>query len=402
MKTADSKVFATVGAAALSVALIVGIDVFTNSVDTQAFTSDFLYYMAMARDGFHTAGASPFAYRYVTPMIVHELSSLLGVSIYAGFRSIAYVGAFCQLFGVFLFTNWFTHSIKGAYVALVVTASSLFNVKFLFFDVYRPDHLAYALILLQTYLAFRRKFVPLLLVTMVASQIREFNIIPLIAYLVSFLRDSNRSTVFKQVAFSVLGLAAAVGLPRLLIPVAENFQFADLSIDGLLRVLIAPLVLSRDANFVYTLIAYLLPVLMVAGLTEIRSVLAALAVEVRYFLFIYSGLVLAFCFLGGTDFSRFVTYFFMPQALMLGFLVPRRPRLDVAVMLVCTFLFNRIWLPFPSGPGESYVDLYGGYSTRFNLASILRALECIAFIVLGVGLRRLHRSGGPQAKLAIQ
>ena len=391
---------AIIGAAALSVALIVGLELLTNSVDIHSFRADFLYYIAMAQDGFRTAGASPFAYRYVTPMIVHELYIGFGIPIEYGFRALAYIGAFLQLFGIFLFTYWFSRSIRGAYVALIVTACSLFNVKFLFFDVYRPDHLAYVLILLQTYLAFKHRFTLLLIVTLIALQIREFNIIPLVAYLVAGPWKTKRSTAIKQTAISALCLVVAIGLPRLLIPVAENYQFADLSIDGLLRVLLAPLVLSRDANFFYTLAAYLLPLLMIARWADLRSVWESLPAEVRSFLITYSVLVVAFSFVGGTDFYRFTTYLFMPQAILLGLLVPRCRMMEVAGMLVCTILFNRIWLPFPGGPGRSYLDLYGGYSTRFDRVSVERALECAGFLLVGLGLRRFHRTDGPRPELA--
>lgn len=399
MRRLNTPAITTAGAAVLAIALVAGIARLTNSVETNVVTWDFRYYIAMARDGFLTPGASPFAYRYVTPLIVHALISLPGITIEQGFRIIAFLGAFLQLFGVFLFTRWFSSSIKGAYVAMVVTAFSLFNVKFLFFDVYRPDHLAYALILLQTYLAFKRKFLPLLVVTLIASQVREFNIIPLIAYLAAFLRDKDRATVLREVSLSAVGLILAIGLPRVLIPVAENFQFADLSRDGILRVLIAPLVLSRDANYLYTLIAYLLPILMLAPLTEIKAVFQSLSAEVRYYLVTYTGVVLLFSFLGGTDFFRFATFLFLPQAILLGFLVPRSQILALAVMLLGVLVFNRIWVQFPqASQGGVYMDLYGGYATRFNGASVMRLLECLGFIAVGVLVRRFpHAAGlGPQ------
>ncbi len=397
MKHLNRDTIAVLIAAMLSIGLIAGISVMTNSVDPYAFMSDIRYYIDMAEHGFSTVGASPFAYRYVTTLIVHGLVGLLGVSIEGGFRIVAYIGAFLQLVGVFLFTRWFTRSTKGAYVALLVTAFSLFNVKYLFFDVYRPDHLAYALILLQTYLAFKRKFVPLLLVTLVASQIREFNLIPLIAYLFAFWRDRERSIVLREAAVSVIGILLAIGLPRILIPVAENYQFADFSLVGLLRVLLAPLVLVRDVNFLYTVVAYLLPVLLLARLGDMKAVLQALSLEVRYFLAAYVGLVLAFSFVGGTDFFRFATFLFMPQAILLGLLVPRARVAEIVFMILVVFVFNRIWLPFPS---RSYIDLYGGYSTRFDTTSIMRLLECAGLLLLGLLVKRVYHPTGLGSRLA--
>jgi hypothetical protein len=382
-------------AAVLSVGLIVAIGALTNSLDIQNFSWDFRYYIAMAQDGFKAPLASPFAYRYLTPLFVYGITHTFGISIEDGFRSIAYLGAFLQLIGVFLFTNWFTRSIKGAYTALVITAFSLFNVKFLLFDIYRPDHLAYVLMLLQSYFAFERRFLPLLVTTLIGLQIREFNLIPLVVYLLTFARGKDRTTFIREAALSAVGLAAAILLPRLLIPVGENLQFADLSRDGILRVLLAPLVLTRDLNFLFSIVAYLLPTLIIAGLKETRAVMQSWPADTRSYFFIYTGLVLMFSFLGGTDFYRFSTYLFLPQAAVLGSLAPRVPNPVVVITGVATFIFNRIWLPFPASDAGAYLDFYGAFGTRLNASSLMRMLECLALIAAGFQLRRLLPIIGP-------
>ena len=156
----------------LSTGIVLGLELLTNAIDTKKYAWDFLYYIAMARDGFKAQPlASPFAYRYLTPLIVNGITRISGLSIENGFYVIAYLGAIAQLAGIFFFTNWLTRSRKGAYLAMAVTALSLYNVKFLLFDIYRPDHLAYALILVQTYFAFEKKFLLLLITTIIASQI---------------------------------------------------------------------------------------------------------------------------------------------------------------------------------------------------------------------------------------
>jgi hypothetical protein len=403
MRSAKADALPAIAGALLSLVLVIGISAATNTVDINAFTSDFNYYIAMAQYGFAKPGASPFAYRYLTTLIVHGLAGSLGISIGAGFRTVAYAGAFLQLFGVFLFSRWFTRSLQGAYVALLVTAFSLYNVKFLFFDVFRPDHLSYALILLQTYLAFKRKFVPLLVVTLIASQIREFNLLPLVAYLVAFLPQENRSAALWKAGVSIAGILLAVGLPRLLIPVTESYQFVDLSRDGLLRGLIAPLVWSRDVNFLYCIVAYLLPVLMLVRLDDIRAGLRTISREVKTFLLVYVVLVLILSFFGGTDFYRFDTFLFLPQAMILGLLAPRYRLLPLVLMVVAVFVFNRIWLPFPVGEvnGRIFVDMYGGYATRFNIWSVLRILECAGLILVGLLARRLYHPTGVGQSLAV-
>ena len=392
-------------AALLSIVLIVGLDLLTNSLDTQKFSWDFRYYVSMAATGFQAPLASPFAYRYVTPALVYAVMHGLGLELETGFRIVAYVGAFLQLVGVFAFTSWMTRSTRGAFVALAATALSLFNVKFLLFDVYRPDHLAYALILLQTYLAFKRKFTPLLICTLIASQVREFNVIPLIAYLFATWRGLRASTdggrpprVFIiQATVSSIGLAAALVLPRMLIPVTEDFQFATITPDGILRVLIAPLVLARDVNFVYALVAYLLPVLLLASFEDIRSIWVSLEGWARSFLAAYVGLVILFSFLGGSDFQRFTSYLFLPQSIALGLVVSRRQFWQIGIMLLAVFIFNRIWLPFPMSDIGAYLDFYGGWAQRLDSASVLRLLECLGFVALGILIRRVQRFSGSPA-----
>ena len=391
MKDGHNKARQILWAAILTALLIAALDALTNSIDIQNFSWDFRYYIGMARDGFHARPlASPFAYRYLPSLLVYGLTHTLGLSIENGFRVIAYAGASLQLMGVFLFTNRLTRSGKGAYVALIVTAFSLFNVKFLLFDVYRPDPLAYGLILLQTYFAFEGRFLPLFLTTLVALQVREFNLVPLIAYHFTFAPGRDRRTFLKEIVLSALGLTLAIGLPRLLIPVNENYQFADLSADGILRALLAPLVLTRDLVFLYSVAAYALPILMLVNLRNAKSILGSLSAQAKSFLIVYTVLVLCLSFLGGTDFYRFSTYLFLPQAVLLGFLSQTSSNLELAVMGIAVFIFNRIWLPFPTSDVGAYLDFYGAYATRFNAAAVFRMIECAVFILIGILIQRLH------------
>ena len=376
-------------AALLSIGLILSLDALTNSINIEKFAWDFRYYIAMAQDGFKAHPlASPFAYRYAIPLLVNAIHHWLGFSIETGFRGLAYLGAFLQLMGVFTFTAWFARSRKAAFIALLVTGFSLFHVKFLLFDIYRPDHLTYAFILLGTYFAFQRKFIPLLIVTLIASQTREFAIIPLIAHLFSFARTEKRRSFLSQSWVSVLTLILALGLPRLLIPVTEDFQFVSLTPDGLLRGLLAPLIFTRDINFVYTLIAYLLPILMIASVPQIKSAYLSLSDEIRKFLLVYTVIVLFFSFLGGTDFPRFATYLFAPQIILLGVLIDKTNNILIVIMLIAVFIFNLLWLPVPLASVEAYRDFYGGYDVRLSASTLWRIVELASFILLGWFVRK--------------
>ncbi|MFN2119977.1 MAG: hypothetical protein ACK2T0_06265, partial [Anaerolineales bacterium] len=79
-----------------------------------------------------------------------------------------------------------------------------------------------------------------------------------------------------------------------------------------------------------------------------------------------------------------------------GRLHPGVRLLPVAVMLAGVFIFNRLWLPFPMSDLGSYLDFYGGSGTRFDWASVLRIVELLAFIGVGILARRASRSAGPR------
>ena len=54
--------------------LVAALDRLTNSIDTARFSWDFRYYIDMARRGLVPPLASPFAYRYLTPLLVRVIS----------------------------------------------------------------------------------------------------------------------------------------------------------------------------------------------------------------------------------------------------------------------------------------------------------------------------------------
>ncbi len=391
-----------VGAVAAAAMLVVLLDRLTNSIDTTRFSWDFRYYIDMARRGLVPPLASPFAYRYLTPLLVRVISLGGSITVEAAFGLVARAAAATQLVGVFLLARWYSRSMRGAWLAMLVTALSLFHVKFLLFDTFRPDHLAYPLILLQVYLAMTGRFWPLWAVTLIGCQVREFNAIPLVAYVVANLlvprqpgQRARPTEALQQALISLVGLAVALLLPRLLIPIAEDFQFANFTRDGLLRALLAPLIPARDANYIFSLVAYLLPVLMLAGLGQLRDFRARAGHWNRMFLGAYSVMVLIFSFLGGTDFYRFSTYLLPVMALAVAALADRCRLSHILVVLAAVCVFNRIWLPFPSTDLDHYLDFYGASGTRFNPTSALRVGELVSLLALGFILRTIWppRSG---------
>ena len=168
------------------IVLVSLMDAITNSLDIEKFSWDFQFYISLSERGFDARPMlSPFAYRYPTPFIAAGLCSIFGVPTESGFRMVAYMGAILQLCGVFLLVRCFIKSKGGAYLAMFVTALSFFNIKFLVFDVYRPDHFAYAFLLLGFYLFVKRRYYLLLITTAAGVQFREFVLVPMLAYLVT-------------------------------------------------------------------------------------------------------------------------------------------------------------------------------------------------------------------------
>jgi hypothetical protein len=384
---------------AVAALLVAVIGALTNRIDTSAFSWDFRYYINVAERGFSVPSASPFAYRYLTPFLARAIAVALDLQTAGGFGALAYGAAVVQLVSIYAFALWYGRSGRGAWFAMLVAAFSLFQVKFLLFDPYRPDHLAYPLILLQTYLALTGRFGPLLISTMIGCQIREFNAIPLVAYLYSGLRmadaapSESRRRQTSETIIGIAGLAVALLVPRMLIPVAEDFQFVSLTRDGITRAVLAPFVLARDLNFAYTILAYGLPLLMLASPREWFGQWLGLRAQDRRYLGAYTVLVLIFSFLGGTDFFRFATYLLVPQSILLAGLAARATWLHLGLIVAAVFAFNRIWLQVPTHDQDAYLDFYTGYGTRFNSASLMRIAECAALVAVGYLMRRLPQQG---------
>lgn len=368
----------------VSALLILALDALTNSIDTTREEWDFLYYIAMARDGFDAEPlASPFAYRFFTPGLVNLLSQT-GLSIESGFRLIACLGAFSQLTGIFLFVRWLTQSARGAWIALFATAFSLFNVKFLLFDPFRPDHLAYGLILLQTCCAFKRKFIPLLTLTILGATIREFNLIPMFAYLFMLAREKEeKDTFIRQGAVSALFILPAVLLPRLLIPVTEDYQLVGLAPEKLINAIILPFIPSFTVNFIFSVAAYFLPLFLLASIKDIKAALQNLAREKRNYLIAYTALTLLLSFFGGTDYNRFASFLFLPQIVLIGWLAPQISNQRIALAFPSLLIFNRLWMHIPDWDRETYRDFFGGFALQLNVHTLYRILELTGFILIG-------------------
>ena len=141
-----------------SLSLVLLVDVLTNGV-TEKYLFDSNFYLGIAEQGFETELlVAPFIYRYATPLLARTLHEFTGLSIYKTFKLITYIGLVSQLFGIYLIVHFLTSSRKSAYAGMLVVAFSMYNLKYLLFDVYRADTLAYGIILLCTWFVLKKKF----------------------------------------------------------------------------------------------------------------------------------------------------------------------------------------------------------------------------------------------------
>jgi len=390
----------------ISVLCAVVIDLFTNPPEFKQMPWDTRYYYLLAERGLNSHDLiAPYVYRYLNPLLAHSLAGLFNISTYMALKAIAYLGAISQLFTIYLLMRYLGFRLRASLVAMLVTAFSMYNLKFLMFDVYRPDHLAYALMSLAVLALLSRHTVWCLVLSAIGLQTREYLVIPplilAVFSLVEVWRDRAQKWPLLRLVMVILVTGLAAVLPRLLIPVTESTQFVDPSNNpaSIMNLIDMPLDLKRDFNLLFTIAAYFLPLLLLARRDRIKSVWTRLSKPIpgmRSFLLIYTGLVFILTLYGGHDLGRYFTYAFIPQVILIDYLLDEHIRIEeIIYMFAVVIIFNRLWLPIPIWDFEKYLDFYGGYADRVNQVSLLRVVELLAYIlgalVLRAALRRRHR-----------
>lgn len=385
-----------------SFSLVFLVDALTNGV-TEKYLFDSNFYLGLAERGFERdLFVAPFIYRYATPLLVRTLHQFTGLSIYKSFKLLTYVGLTGQLFGIYLVVHYLTRSRKSAYVGMLVVAFSMYNMKYLLFDVYRADTLAYALILLCTWFALKGHFVPLILVTAIGLQVREFVAVPLLACLAAQLRQDGFRKSLRYIIISLLVLFIAAGLPRLFIPLVGNEQDVKYSLEGIQHLLYLLSLWKRDINLVYVCFAYFLPFFIFYRTSKQKTIKKLLSAEHWSYFLSYMGVVLLLIIVGGTDMERFASYFFLPMAVFVGLLVIDQPLISIAVAVILQFIFNRIWLPFPIWDYDLFASFYGGWSNIINPTTLWRYVEVGSYAVIGnVVIHFLDKSNENSHKPAI-
>ncbi|MBN1680591.1 MAG: hypothetical protein JW966_09885 [Anaerolineae bacterium] len=371
--------------------IVLALDQVTNELDTARYYWDFALYYDMAEEGLiDNELIAPFAYRFVTPMLARGLTDLFGfdtailvsgsaegahfvATTFDGFRMIAIMGAVAQLVTAFWLAEVFGARFWGALVAAGAVALSLYNVRFLLFDVSRPDHLAYPLMTIAVVALLRRNWAVCLIVSGFGLQVREFLIIPPLIMLAglawTFIRTRSREAlVWALIMVAVTG--ACVIVPRVLLHVEISGQFVDPinKPETLSNLINAPRTKDRDINIAFNAFSYGLPIWLL--LTPVRFLHAWTALRDRWlFLVLYGTLVFVLTMYGGTDIWRFISYLSVPMVMVLAVLLrntdaPVHP-LEIVYMLAAVAVYNRLFEMIPNLHGP-YLDFYGGYDTRVN------------------------------------
>lgn len=392
---------------AVCAALVMALGQITNTLDTARYYWDFALYYDMAEHGL--AGndnlIAPFAYRFATPLLAGGIARILPVdhtlavsasseggvfytSTYPGFVVIAYSAAIAQLVGVWALARYFGARGWRAMVPVLAIALSLYNVRFLLFDVARPDHLAYPLMVVAMLAVFERRIALALVVSCAGLFVREFLAIPPAILTVMLLWDywqTRRPSRLAWAGLTVLMTAACILLPRLLIPIRISGQYLDplnQSRDDLLTTLVqTPLSRRRWFNLLFNLASYTLPLWLLLTPGRLRAMWRGLAGH-RATLGLYSALVLGLTLYGGTDTWRFVTFLFVPLVIALAVVLRGEvPWVEVVYMLGAVAFYNKLHLEIPNEIG-AYLDFYAGYDIRVNEATVARVTQMIA---LGAG-----------------
>ncbi len=206
------------------------LDLMTPAFDARTYRWDSAIYLDMAERGVrgNEGLVAPFAYRFVTPLLARRLARWLPLSIDDGFRIVTYTGIVAELVFVFALARLVAASTRAAFVVMAVAGLSLFNVRFLLFDPYRPDALAFPLALASICLVLSGRPGPAALLAAGGLLVREFLLAPLGAALDALVR--RRGPVRQRlgsVALPVALAVVAVALPRVLIPVRQNVAVTD-------------------------------------------------------------------------------------------------------------------------------------------------------------------------------
>jgi len=372
--------------------VVIAIDYFTNNLEVSYMPWDIKYYYLLAERGLEGEKIAPYIYRYATPFLAHTISIFYHLPTYQAYTVIAYLGAISQLFFLYLLLRTLGFSYKSSFFSCLFIAFCQYNVKYLLFDVSRPDHLAYFWVIITSWAYFSGHLFWCGFLSILGLQFREHIAITPFIMMVEQLKiwwktRQPISSLLRGV-FLLGCILIGVAIPRIFIHTTDSTQFVDLQHPATLYNLIAlPLDIKRDLNFFYVIVAYLLPILLLATPKRIKIAWQRLKLW-HHFLILYSIITCLLTLYGGHDFMRYITFLFLPQAILLSSLFEQRiPWQEFCITLLAMLIFNRIFWLIPIENFDQYVDFYGGYDNRVNLSSFIKWLE-IFVSIMSIGVLR--------------
>jgi hypothetical protein len=382
-------------ASALAILMVVIVDCFTNSIDVNMYQWDMIYYIDMANNGIigNPKLLAPFAYRFVLPVSLGMISRFFTIPLESVFVGAAYIGSISQLILVFALSRHFNLKLLHSLGIMTAIAFSLDHVKYLLFDVYHSDQFAFPLICISILAFIKGKKAIAFWVAALGLFIREFLILPLIVLFVEeirlFLATKSKRTIMNLV-MGIVCVSLIIMVPRLLIHVSDSWQYVDpIAKPETLANLRAPLSINRDINFVFWLVSYSLPFILMATPERLKAAWKALKNHHRLIL-AYTLSVFVLAMYGGTDLDRFLTYLFIPLIFLMSATMKQGVALvEIIFMLTAVAVFNKTFLILPYWDIETALDFWAGFNDRVNLATMIRSGHLLLWVCGSILVRSL-------------
>ncbi|MFC1960129.1 hypothetical protein ACFLYO_05425 [Chloroflexota bacterium] len=377
------------------------IDLLTNQVGR---LTDPAFYVDMAENGFEGRNVAPYIHRWIMPFLARFMHDAFGISLYDGFKIPAVIGTISQLWLVYALVRYLGGKMRTAYLIMTVTAFSMYHVKFLMHDVYRPDNLAYALLISGTWAILAKKRGVALLVVCAGVLLREFLLILAgllllqavwdvvqAGWAVAQTRSSWRGLLLNVLWVGVIlaAVAAVVLIPRKLVPASHDISLLRMDSLGAFRASLVWVLreqANRVPNMIFIIVVYLLPTLLLVTGRRLQRAWPMLKPYAAFLIWYTLGFLFLYVY-GGGDFGRFGTYLLIPQIIILTALLETTaiPALEIIYMLGATAAFNHIFVPLPSEPVILNDDFFGGSHDMTFTPPMLRRWRDF-FLVLAGGV----------------
>ncbi len=377
-----------------AIILVGGIDLLTNPIDIMAegySKSDLQFYIDMSRHGIlnNPNTVSPFAYRFVTPLLARYISDALSVDLQMSYAMIAYVGITANLILVYILAKRFNDNWLDRMFVVTIVAFTMYTLKFLMFNPYSDDTLGYPLLMLAVLFYLSKRYVLVLAVCYTGLFVREFLAIPVVLVSLDFLRDylktRNMSDIIRA-AFPILILGALIIASRLLIPVHKSYQFIDPFVKnpGTSKNLMAFLFWRRDINILLAFVGNYMPVFLLWALTGSRGQLKKVLTDNSYWVVPLFGLDMLLTLYGGTNVGIFIMYTLPIIVMCLATVSKGSSALQKTAVIVSTAYLNNVFTEVPAHDRQKFLDWFRYWNQRI-VPQVVKSH--VVFISTGIFIR---------------